>query len=201
MQPTSPVTRRRLPGRMTLALLLGALLTTGLAAPARAERYIHRDPGRDVRKVQIFSTGDDGFVRAPRHRQGDFVKVKIWHQVRAVRVVGKFRRLDRIGGGMMQLVQIRTPDGIDHGFTVFAGPGMWKGATDDRQDECVIGHKVNYERDRWSMRISRSCLGRPRWVRVGVGFIEFGKDALFADDAQLRRVRTELTLSPRLDHA
>lgn len=198
MHPTA--LRRRPTVRALLALLATALLVAGLAAPAQAERYVHRDPGHDVRTVELFSTG--GYVRAPGHRTGDYVKVKIWHQVRAVRVVGKLRRLDRTGEGMMQLVQVRTPDGTDHSFSVFAGPGAWKGVDSDLDEDCVVGHKVNYARDRWSMRISRSCLGRPRWVRVGVGFISIGRrDALFADDAQLRRVRRDLTLSPRLSHA
>jgi hypothetical protein len=199
MHPTSA--RRLLPVRLAVVILSAVLLATGLAGPAQAERFIHRDPSRDVRKVELFSTDSDGFVRAPHRRQGDYVKVKMWHQVKAVRVVGKFRRLAPVGGGVLQIVTIRTPDGAERSFSVFAGPGVWKGADDDQQGtNCVVGHRVNFERDRLSMRISRSCLGRPRWVRVGVGVISMGRDALLADDAQQRLVRDQLRFSPRLVH-
>ncbi|GAA1942545.1 hypothetical protein [Nocardioides marmoribigeumensis] len=188
--------------RTALGLLAAVLLTAGLSAPASAERYIHHDPAHDVRKVSVMSMGNDGFVRAPHRKQGDYVKVKIWHQVRAVRVVGKFRRLDRVGQGLIQIVSIRTPDGSERTFQVFAGPGMWKGVDSDEAGEnCVVGHHVNYRRDRFSMRISRSCLDRPRWVKVGVGFITLNRRDLTADDAQLRKVRNDLTYSPRLGHA
>ncbi len=182
--------------------LVALLLVAATTGPAQAERYIHREPAHDVRKVSMMTMDDNGFVRAPHRTQGDYVKVKIWHQVRAVRVVGKFRRLDRIGNGVMQVVSIRTPDGAERSFTVVAGRGFWKGVDDDQPGtNCVIGHHVNYARDRFSMRISRKCLSQPRWVRVGVGFISIGDRALFADDAQLRKVRDELTYSPRLKHA
>ena len=199
MPQTTPLRRRsRRATRAALALFAGVLVVAGLAAPANAERYIHRDPSRDVQKVEFMNVDDNGFVHAPRRKQGDVVKVKIWHQVRAVRVVGKYRQLDR-EGAIGQFVSIRTPDGRVHDFQVTAGPGAWKGVEDD--SECIIGHGVNYKRDRFSMRISRSCLGRPRWVRVGVGVISFTDRAIFADDAQSRRVRQNLTYSPRLKHA
>jgi hypothetical protein len=199
MHPT-PV-RRLLPVRLAVVVLGVLLLATGLAGPAQAERYIHRDPSRDVRRIGLFTTDSDGFVRAPNRRQADFVKVKMWHQVRTVRVVGKFRRLAPVGGGVLQIVTIRTPDGTERSFSLFAGPGAWKGADDDQPGtSCVVGHHVSFERDRLSMRISRSCLGRPRWVRVGVGVISMGRDSLFADDAQLHKVRDQLRFSPRLVH-
>ena len=199
--PTQPTSRRG-PARVLFALLVAALLTGGLTGPAQAERYIHRDPAKDVRKVALMSTDDDGFVHAPRRRQGDYVKVKMWHQVRAVRVVGKFRQLDRKGNGVIQIVTIKTPDGSERSFSVLAGPGFWKGVDDDEEGtNCVIGHRVNYRKNRFSMRISRACLDRPRWVRVGVGFITLNDRAVFADDAQLAKVRDDLTYSPRLAHA
>ncbi len=199
---SQPTVVRRAAARTAFALLAAVLLAAGLTGPAHAERYIHRDPSHDVRKVSMLSMGDDGFVRAPHRGQGDYVKVKMWHQVRAVRVVGKFRRLDRTGAGVIQVVSIKTPDGAERSFSVLAGPGFWKGVDDDQQGtDCVIGHKVNYERDRFSMRISRQCLGRPRWVKVGVGFIGLTGKALFADDSQLRQVRSDLAYSPRLGHA
>jgi hypothetical protein len=194
------VVRRRRPVHALLPLLAALLLCAGLAGPAQAERYIHHDPGHDVRAVTF--TGDGGLVRAPHRRQGDYVKVKIWHQVKYVRVVGKFRRLDRVGAGLSQVVSIRTPGGEVRSFQVVAGPGMWRGVDDDADGQhCVVGHKVNYRRDRFSMRISRACLDRPRWVRVGVGFVSFNRRGFFADDAQLRKVRDQLTWSPRLQHA
>ena len=199
MHPT-PVVRRRGPLRFVLAGLAVALLSAGLAGPAEAERYILRDPARDIRKANLFSPTDEGFVRAPHRKQGDYVKVKIWHQVKHVRVVGKFRQLDRRGTGLTQIVSIRTPGGHERAFAVYAGPGLWEGMTEG-DENCVVGYRVNFERDRFSMRISRACLDRPRWVRVGVGIITGNRSAVFADDSQLRAVRSELTYSPRLSHA
>jgi hypothetical protein len=193
------VVRRRGIVRALLPLLTVVLLATGTTAPAQAERYIHHDRSHDVRGV-VFDAGTDGWVKAPHRRQGDFVKVKIWHQVKAVRVVGKYRRLDRVGTGFGQVVSIRTEHDVQS-FQVLAGPGMWKGFRDEGAQRCIIGHKVNYERNRFSMRISRACLGRPAWVRVGAGFISFNRRGYFADDSQLRKVRRELTWSPRLRHA
>ena len=208
--PVTPAVRRvRL--RATFAVLVAALLLTGLTGPAQAERYIHRDASGDVQKVRLFTQKGDDFVRAPHARQGDYVKVKIWHQVRAVRVVGKFRRLDRTGTGLSQVVVIRTP-GDMHFFQVTAGPGMWKGIemsdTDDLDEEggfsgdspCIVGHHVNYERDRFAMRISRACLGRPAWVRVATAFIATTRRTVTVDEPLGRDFAKRLPFSPRLVH-
>jgi len=201
-QPAQPAHLvRRGPVRVLVALLVAVLLAGGLSGPAQAELYIHRDPAKDVRRIPLMSLDEDGVVRAPHRRQGDYVKVKVWHQVRAVRVVGKFRKLDREGRGLIQVVAIRTPGGTERSFSVFAGPGYWQGVDDDEEGtNCVVGHRVNYRKNRFSMRISRSCLDRPRWVRVGAGFVSVNRRAVFADDSQLAKVRDELTLSPRLVH-
>lgn len=198
----SDVARRRgtVPALSSLLPLIAlVLLAAAMAAPAQAERYIHHDRSGDVRGV-MFTGSADGFEKAPRRKQGDVVKVKIWHQVKTVRVVGKYRRLARVGSGFAQIVTIRTRND-EQAFQVIAGPGMWKGVRDEGAMSCIVGHKVNYARNRFSMRISRACLGRPAWVRVGVGFISFDRRGFFADDAQLRTVRDQLAWSPRLAHA
>ena len=191
--------------RPLVALLALLLLGSGVLAalPAQAERYIHHDASRDVRKVRIMTIGDDGdLVRAPHRKQGDYVKVKVWHQVRAVRVVGKFRQLDR-RGFMSQLVIIKTPKGFGL-FSVDAGPGQWKGVAEEDGDpgapHCVIGHKVNYKRDRFSMRISRACLGRPAWVRVATAFVTADRRAVAIDEPMKKGLKRMIGFTPRLVH-
>lgn len=209
----NPLARRRIRAPRLLVALLTLVLVGGgvlAAVPAQAERFIHHDKSRDVQKVRIFDQNGDDFVRAPGTRQGDFVKVKMWHQVRAVRVVGKFRQLQRKGLGLSQVVFIRTPDDLQF-FQVTAGPGMWKGvemATTDEMDEdggfaddspCMT-HRVNYKRDRFSMRISRACLGRPAWVRVAVAFVNMERRSVSFDDAIGTNLEKRLPFSPRLVH-
>jgi hypothetical protein len=194
---------------LTLVLVGGGLLA---AVPAQAERFVHHDKAGDVMVLRLQTlTEDSELVRAPHRKQGDYVKVKMWHQVRAVRVVGKFRSLDR-RGSMSQFVFVRTPDEI-HFFQVAAGHGMWKGVEfddsmfDDPQGELedpttdspCLTHRINYARDRFSMRISRACLGRPAWVKVGVAFLTLDRQVVGTDQPIGRTLKT-LEMSPRLVH-
>jgi hypothetical protein len=189
--------------RLIAALLTLLLVAAGAlaAVPAQAERFVHRDASRDVMKIRLLEEDGDALVPARHRRQGDYVKVKVWHQVKAVRVVGKFRQLDRKGYGLGQLVVIRTPDGF-HTFDLFAGPGTWKGevSAEGGSADCFRGYKVNYKRDRVSMRISRACLGRPEWVRVAAMFVTISRAADLSIDDATSKGLNRLRFTPRLAH-
>ena len=46
-----------------------------------------------------------------------------------------------------------------------------------------LSTKVDYVGQRVTVSVPRSCLGRPRWVKVGIATVRFA-DSILLDDAQ-----------------
>ena len=45
------------------------------------------------------------------------------------------------------------------------------------------GDRIDYASKRVTVSIPRRCLGRPRWVKVGIIAVTLEEDVVFADDA------------------
>ncbi len=161
---------------------------TGLAllvpAEAQAGSYVRPDAASDVSS----STGDGPFVRTPSRVEGDIRSSGVSHAGRRVLVAIGFAQLTQTTELTGHLFQLRTNKGRIRIVTVVAGPGHWAGRTvmqkpNGRMVRCRFGTSVDYATDRVRVSIPRRCLGRPRWVKVGMIAVTIQDDVFFADDA------------------
>ena len=161
---------------------------TGLAllvpTEAHAGSYVRPDPASDVSS----STGDGPFVRTPSRIEGDIRSSGASHMPRRVQVAIGFAQLTQSTELTGHLFQLRTNKGRVRVVTVLAGPGHWAGRTvmqkpNGRRVRCRFGTRIDYVTDRVTVSIPRRCLGRPRWVKVGIIAVTIEDDVFFADDA------------------
>ena len=200
--------------RRTLATASIAVLAVLPLTAAHAESYGHHDAKGDVVAVTLDSAGKDPAVRDP-----DIRRVRVTHGSRRLSVLYFFRRLqDNRDTGHGYVVDIRTNKHQRFELDLFSGAGMGRGLpsllTRQRHVTCpgMVRH-IDYRHAKVVLRVPRTCLGRPRSLRAGVGVVKLsGLSTLspgstqepnlniYADDALSPRVRDQLTWTPRLHH-
>lgn len=202
-----PLVRRALGAACAVTVTLG--LTAGLAPSAYAEKLVREDARRDVIRFGISSGDESSIQRAPRAADPDIVRVTIDHRERFLLIRTRYAGLER-RLGRLDLAVIRTSAGkrFEAGSWVNKR-GKWQGETGlgtgpaGKDVACAgLRHHFDYAANVATWSIPRSCLGRPRWVRVGVGgsrgsfasvtFI----DEAFRNGADLEA--TDLALSRRI---
>lgn len=199
----NPLVRRALGTACAATVTLG--LTAGLAPSAYAEKLVRTDPRHDVTK--ILSTTDDDVRPAPRASDPDIVRVAVDHRPRVLLVRTEYRALTR-RVLRVDVIEIRTRSRQHFSATsVVARKGHWQGETflEGRTAEgdipCAgLRHRFDYANDVVTWTIPRSCIGRPRWVRVGIGAAR-GSESYFIDDAFRRGFdpnNEDLVLSRRI---
>ena len=195
--------------RTALALAPLALLAALVgAAPAQAQSRTAYDARHDVvgdpEGRQTITT-----VR-PGRREGDVVKVRTTYAGRALVVVQHYDRLTRPRTGDLSghFVSVRTNAGRRADLTVYVDDGphhpqgqdVWEVPGRDSARCAGLRTRIDYAADTVRVRIPRSCLGNPRWVRVGSAGSSLQDGYLYADDARLRGRLDEddLAFGPRL---
>lgn len=164
--------------RAVPALLLSVLLPAGtvaLAAPAHADRWTYDDAVGDV--THMVETATSLSVEtAPEQANGDITQTVIQH--RGTKVVVELRTRTPITGAFGVNAAVRTPDQRYLVMSVRM-PGM--GGTHlmtlaDKPDRRCKGLKRKLVAGKTAVRLTipRSCIGDPRWVRVGAGLTTFG---------------------------
>jgi hypothetical protein len=161
---------------------------TGLAVlvptQAHAGSYVRPDATGDVS-----SSKDDGpFVKTPSRAEGDVRSSAVSHAGRRVVIAVAYRQLSQTTQITGQIARLRTNKGLVRDVVIYAQPGAWGGRTSmekpgGRRVKCRMGTRIDYVGDRVTVSIPRKCLGRPRWVRVGIGAVTFQDEVVFADDA------------------
>jgi hypothetical protein len=155
---------------LTLALVLGAL-----AAPAQAERWVKRDRVGDVARHDVDNpTPDDAGTPAPDHANADLVRTVVRYSRHRVKVVMRFRELDRSERHLIFGATVYYPlgDGGRVYFEAFvhAARGNWKGTVgyggEEATPACAVRHRVDYAHNRVSISYPATCIGAPAWVRV-----------------------------------
>lgn len=197
--------------RRALVVAAGALALVVPTTPAFAALYTHEDASGDVyaetcTDPEDESTCTEGVDHAIT--EGDITRVNIRHQSRRVLIRIKQRELSRHGlrghfirivtnEGRENFVQAVSLDGSTmpdfvvltrrDGETPIKCSGLW------------VGYDVATEMV--TVIVPRSCLSRPRWVRVGVGafsgnddFTTFGADDFLKNGG----VGDTVALSPRI---
>jgi hypothetical protein len=187
------------PLRRAIALLAAAcaLSLTGTAT-AHAQTWTHTDPAGDV---VAFDGETESQAPAPTQERGDVRRVRVAHNNR--RVVVRYSMRKALAGNHMMFYSIRTPKArFDLDRVRF--PGMGGGVTLHKSgSEHTIrcsGMRWDIDRERATVAVSipRRCIGRPRWVRVGVIVMSLTDELVYIDDALSGNGLDSLRQSPRV---
>lgn len=156
---------------------LAATAVVGAAAPLpdadvdTPSRVVLRDGAGDVWKVNIRTSH---WTLVGEKPAADVRRAVVTHRDRAVVVRVRFVDLRRVGVHT-QSVGIRTPEGnVFAQLTVRAGRWAGRHALYDEPEGEPIGcsslsHRIDYASDMVVIRVPRSCLDGPRWVRANLG--------------------------------
>lgn len=198
------------PGLRVLALVLPAALLVQSAA--HAEEVVTEDPAADVVTLGPTEQGGDdldNLLPAPENLTADVVRTTVDHRESRLRVRLDLRDLGR-SRTYFAVLQVRTPDGTFEVETENLGRRA-------KVDMTRRGHAIECQRlraagdqasSRVTVTIPTSCLGAPRWVRVGAGVASVetvtsadGTEemAVFADDAhRVGEIRDMIAFGPKV---
>lgn len=155
--------------RLLLPLVTGLALVAGpvaLAAPAAAESLVVADVKKDVRVLDM-ETGSS--TKDPSIRDHDIVRTRVAHGRHALVVRVKHRSL--AGKKAMQGTSVRIVT-RDEEFSAdwfrIKGMGTVVELTDQNGEtvECNVTAVNRPQRALRTLRVPRTCLGSPAWVRI-----------------------------------
>lgn len=173
--------------RTILAVAVGALVPL-VPTAAHANRYTHEDGTGDVFSAPYNSTA---FTPAPDRAVGDVVSSSIQHKRRVVVMQLRYLDLEPSSEFNGHVFVIRTPtmrrivalvatSAFPNGRAQMTKPNR-------KKVTCHIPHRIDYSLNTATVAVPRSCLGNPRWVRVGMAGTSFtgftGADTMWFDDA------------------
>ncbi len=162
--------------RTSATAALGLTLALSLvSAPGRADVDVHRDAARDVYAASLdFDTGTLVEGIDPTIKAADLRRVAVRHDRYQLRVIANVRDL-RARDDLVMQTAVRASDHSEYLLTLVRAP-FWGSVvmlTDlQTEDEMTCGGArgtFSARRDRLTIRVPRSCLDRPRWVRAAVG--------------------------------
>jgi hypothetical protein len=178
---------------MKLAPLgLAVLVLTGSAAAVQPEAVatprsavgvtgLHDGPG----DVWTFSNSSIGYQPAVQPA-ADVLRARVRHGSYAVSVRLVFDDLQRVGSQWFYC-DIHTP-GATSRFVIEAEKGNWRGsALQQIEGEWVhvpgLSHHIDYTAEDVTLRVPRTLLGRPPWVRVRLrNELGIGQGVFFTDN-------------------
>jgi hypothetical protein len=186
------------------ALLVAVALALPLVpSAAEANRYTHVDATGDV----VQSTNGSGFTPASDRVVGDIAYTTITHKRRNVLMRIQYRDLvpdTEING---HLFTIKTPS-MRRDVTLVATKGAYGGRAfmskpSGKKVTCHVKRTIDYTINRATVKVPRSCLGNPRWVKVGMAGVFLtglgSSDVQYIDDAQTAgTLGTGPKLSPKV---
>ena len=199
------------------ALLAAAgALAPALVTPANAaaspqpgeHRVVHRDPRHDVLRFDIKT---EASRPAPRDRGSDIVRTVVDHQAEQVVLQARVRQLSRSGYRLM-IAEILASDGRRYQLTVDyaakpigARVSLARFASSAEVSCPGATWSIDRSADRIDASVPTSCLGDPKWIRVGIAVIAAPHDlkTSLGDDSRTQgRVADEhLRLGPRQPRA
>lgn len=161
-----------------------AMLVPLVPTAAHADSYTHTDAVGDV--VSFEGTTD---TPAPAQVNGDIAWTKVRHKSRKIVLTTRYRDLDG-SGYSVHYFAIRTSK-MTREVTLVTFPGHTGGKVmmskpNGKNVRCHLTRLIDYTANTATVSVPRSCLGRPRWVKVGAAFATSPSTAFgsgFADDA------------------
>jgi hypothetical protein len=186
--------------RSALRALTGMAAVVALALPAAAsaQTFVHIDPAHDVQKL-VDGTASD----ASTNKKADIVRVRLTHTSQEVTGSVKLRRLNASNDWSL-MSEIKTP--IKKYALVVRRAGSRtqvslanKGGT---ALKCTgLDFQVKKLKKVVVYRLPATCIAKPKWVRVGIGFtVPIGSTGVYGDDglATSQADGANLSLSKRL---
>lgn len=182
-----------------VVIMVCCVVLAGVPAAASAEILRHRDPVSDVARSPI---GSNAYVLAPKVVQGDIVASRVAHARRAIWIRLRLRELTATTNGSFLRIGIAS-DRRYRAIEIDAFPGHWTGQSVTTNSRglvvaCAVRHRIDYDRNLVTLRVPRTCLGKPRWVRVGLRLTTAGATYAFVDDARASGYSTRLVYGPRI---
>jgi hypothetical protein len=180
------VTSTRPAARAATALAATLVIVALIAAPfvAYAARVSHQDPSKDVLKSTTDPT-DPPTAAAPHNKRADITDLTVDYTRPTLIVKLRLRELSRTGDSWIY-GKIRTKPGrVLRYQRADRAPAVT--LIEDSSALACDGTTArnNYSRDTVTLTIPASCLGGPRWVRVGAGYTwSPGGTPVYADDAR-----------------
>ena len=168
------------------ALVVAAAMTVPLVpTAAHADKYVASDALHDVAKL-------DGTTATlqPDRTEGDIVRSSVRHRAKRVILTMRFSELSAVGLGDLHLFAIRS-DKLNRLIVVDTGPDHWGGKVfvekpnGKKVKGCSVRRTIDYAGNTATVSVPRSCLGKPRWVKVAMQHGTFvTQDDLYVDDAR-----------------
>ncbi len=188
---------RRGPFALLAGLLTAFVLT---AAPADADRQNTTDAARDVYRVPAGGTP----ALAPDNRDHDILRAGTVHRGRTLRLWLEVRRLPRAGYVATWDVKTPTHRWVMHhdrrARTSYTSLFHFHGS--EVLDCGGIHGRALPRQERVEVRVRRSCIGRPRWIRFGASMGRDTEQVHFIDDARIDAgfFSNRCRLGPRVPH-
>ncbi len=193
--------------RPVLVAAAAATLVVVPVSAATAQTYRHNDPTADVESVDLSPQTTMTFTPAPERKEPDVKSIRITHGPRRVTVQMRFVDLTRTPSNGVYVVELRTNEHKYREVDVETGPGHWRGrtsfATGRGPARCKgLSRHVDYDANVVIVRIPRTCLSSPRWIKVAAMAGNEEKtstsDTGYFDDAQSPKFTANETWSPRI---
>lgn len=188
-----------------------AVLALGLVAPAHAATWSYNDRSSDVAVETCDETTEECTPKATTTTaQGDIVRSVVEHRSRKVVLRTKYRDLARGDWNSLYWGRVETNEGLKRQVGIFIDPDGTRTTRLFRPNgnpvRCSVGTTVSYADNVIELRIPRSCLSGPRWVRAGQSFWRIAEgtgDAAnttvwWGDDGQSASPNDTPVLSPRV---
>lgn len=184
--------------------LVALLVPLVLAGPAaHAQRVATDDAAGDAQRLDWDQSGknDPVFVPAPEETSTDIIRTVVDLGGKRLRVSVHFRDLVRVTDHETS-VEVRTSsrDLFRVGIDKDEGSRLEVSLTHEGSElECHgIDAGIDRTGDRVTLSVPAACLGRPRWVQLGIGVLAAADSAtgdplefdFFADDAYRSDVRS-----------
>jgi len=174
------------------ALLACAAATLPLMpVTAEANSYTHTDATGDM---LAFAGESETGTPAPDQANMDIATSTVKHKARVVIMQMTYRDLAAVSQDAMagHYFAIKTPT-MRRVVVLFTGSVFGNGGKakltkpDGKTVACKVRHTIDYTAHTIVVKVPRSCLGKPRWVKVGMaGFTSHGEgdsSIAYVDDA------------------
>jgi len=173
--------------RAALALATTSVLLLGAVGPAHAAKHVRTDAAADVVRINPETDAQSG---APDVNQGDIRRFVVDHRAGNVFVTARFNDLSRGRQTHIHALQLLTSS-LRRDVTIVVAPQTgWQGRafftdrTDNEQRCAHLTTRVAWDTNVVRVKVPRSCLAGPSWVRAGYGYFRVTpKEEVFADEA------------------
>jgi hypothetical protein len=172
--------------KLVRSAVLVATVAATVLAPTAADAKAHSstDTAGDVTVVTM---PGGATTPAPDRAEGDIVATQVQHKARTVVLTMRFQELTAgqtalhwygiKTGKMTRIVLMQSDASHPNGVARLFKP-------DNKAVRCRIGHTIDYTANTATVKVPRSCLGKPRWVKVAMQEASpAGQSQIYVDDS------------------